>query len=85
MEDAGFYFGTDKKWTAMGDTLLYKIYYAFLDKYLPSRWARRLADKKLKRILGELITPDELWYWTNGALNYSKTFLERVPKAVKKF
>lgn len=63
IEDAGFYFDSDKKWTAMRDTLLYKVYYAFLDKYLPSRWARLLADRKLKRILGELITPDELWYW----------------------
>jgi len=65
IEEAGFYFGNDDKWKAMRSTTLYQIYYAFLLKILPSRWsswAGILADEKLKRVLNELITPDELWY-----------------------
>ena len=54
IENAGFYYGSDAKWTAMRDTTLYKMYYAFLLKILPrrwSRWAGILADRKLKRVL----------------------------------
>ncbi len=78
IEDAGFYFGTDAKWTVMRDTLLYKVYYTFLLKILPSRWAKWagiLADRKLKRILTELITPDELWYWAQNPNNASDSEL----------
>ena len=72
IEDADFYFGDDNKWAAMRATTLYRVYKAFLLKILPSRWSKWagiLADRKLKRVLRELITPDELYYWaqTNSA------------------
>jgi len=73
IENAGFYFGPDAKWTAMRDTTLYKMYYALLLKILPRRWSRCagiLADRKLKRVLTELITPVELWFWTQDGERY---------------
>ncbi|GEM_PF-6013516 len=73
VEDAEFYF-EDGKWQAFQDTAFYKIYYALLRRFLPARWATYLANRKLKKVLRELITPDELWYWAvNNNMNYSWT------------
>jgi hypothetical protein len=61
------------KWTENRDTLFYQLYFKMLKCMLPSwaeKWAGYLADKKLRRILNELITPDELRAYVQDADNW---------------
>ncbi len=67
IEDAGFYelASAGGRWTALRDSLLYDVYRLYLHLSLPWwRWWRipALADARLRLVLGELITPDELRY-----------------------
>lgn len=72
IEDKDFYGLNNRngKWTENRETLFYQLYLKLLKEMLPPWWRRYagyLADKKLRRILSELITPDELRY--SGLVN----------------
>ncbi|UCB45445.1 MAG: hypothetical protein JSV25_14745 [Spirochaetota bacterium] len=70
IENNYFYF-IDGKWEENRDTLFYQLYLKMLKCLLPrwaERWAGYLADRKLCRILDELITPDEI-RWSGKEIN----------------
>jgi hypothetical protein len=60
----------DDRWTAFEDTLVIQLYKKFLNRFL-DRWpelVERLAVMKLHKVLTELITPDEVFYWGVSSL-----------------
>jgi hypothetical protein len=59
-----FYLVEDR-WMAFQDTVIFRLYRQFLTRFL-GRWpalVERLTIQKLQKVLTELITPDEVFYW----------------------
>jgi len=59
----------DDRWVEFKDTLVFELYHEFLSRLLP-RWPAlvdRLTVAKLKKVLTELITPDEIYEWGNNS------------------
>ncbi|MBN1834913.1 MAG: hypothetical protein JW820_03620, partial [Spirochaetales bacterium] len=85
IENEDFYeFGDPHgKWTAFEDSLLFKVYKLYLRLTLSWRdWWKipYLTEKKLKEVLGELITPDELrWPVADGPLSCVHTYGDDSP------
>ncbi len=55
----------EDRWLAFKDTLVYRLYYEYLDRIL-GRWpllVEQLADRKIQAVLTELIAPDEIFAW----------------------
>lgn len=58
------YFYNPQRFVKLRESGLYQLYYGFLKRFLPDWLAKILADAKLKEIVSELITPDEVAYAT---------------------
>ncbi len=65
VENEYFYFDENQRFAKLRESGMYQLYYAFLKHFLPDWLARILADAKLKEIVSELITPDEVAYATS--------------------
>ena len=85
VENATWY---DNKLEILRTSGLYQIYRAFLMLFLPEDVATALADAKIMRVVGELITPDEVRFATSdqpdgtegGALDPNSTETWGIPE-----